>query len=328
MKLAFSSGLHPSQDIEALAACAAAAGCRGFELCGLYGHVDIGPAAAAVRSPDETRRRLEAADVRLCALDTAMLLGLAGRRATAAAANRVRQALRLAAQVGCRNIIVRGAPLPPGASADRAIARCAEALASLAEDAERLEVCVLLETSGVVARSDAAWYACDAAASPFVRICLNPVELRRAGDNLSVGFKRLGGFLELVRMIDGRFEPSGFRSTAFGEGEMQLSYQLELLKGMAYRGWLCIGGNTGAAGSSPDSAGAAAQDVPTAEAFITTAAAWLRMELEKPVVELTAYKGDKNAPRFRSANGNGRPPNGMAAGAAAVSPVPAGGRPE
>jgi sugar phosphate isomerase/epimerase len=283
VKIALSTNLFPNTDADELLARAKSWRCDGLELSGLYGHVDLGPAAAAARDPAGFRAKVEAAGLAVCALDSELTIGALPHHALGAALDRGREALSLARLLGAAAVIVHGAPRHPGIRLDAQISQCAEAANRLGRDAEKAGVILAVETTGILARSENAWFVRDAADSDSVRICLNPAAARLAGDAPSVALKRLAGTLAVVRVA--ATEPGDQPSAARG-GDLPLL--IELLKGVVYCGWITLG-----AAVPGRSAGA------QADAFVAEFAAGIREVLERPPVELTAYKGDKNAPRFR-----------------------------
>lgn len=287
MRIAVSSLLAGTSDLTALAAVAKSWQCDGLELAGLYGQVDIGPLGDALRNPGAARSALEAAGLQIAALDTQASVGSASRDVAAAAARSLRRALLAARELGAGAVLVHGAPLERGASGDVALRRCVEALVPVVAEAERLEVLLVLTSTGVLAPSESLWYVRDALDSARVSVCLDLLASRLAGDTPSLAVKRLAGALFSVRLADARLDASGGAMlTALGAGDLNLPHVLELLRGLAYCGWLTL-----AAGPAEPPAGAA-------QSCVASATAFLRGELSKPIVELTAYKGDRNAPRF------------------------------
>lgn len=286
VKIAFSTSLFPNADADELLARAKSCRCDGLELTGLYGHVDLGPAAGAARDPAGFRGKVEAAGLAVCALDSELAIGALPRRTLGAALDRGCEALSLARQLGAGAVIVHGAPRQPGIRLDAQLDQCVEAAGQLGREAEKAGVILAIETTGILARSENAWFVRDAADSDCVRICLNPLAARLAGDAPSVALKRLAGTLAVVRVAASR--PTVQPPPATQAQADDLPLMIELLKGVVYCGWITLGT------ANPDELEGADPD-----GVVAQCAAAIREVLERPPVELTAYKGDKNAPRFR-----------------------------
>ena len=202
---------------------------------------------------------------------------------------RVQDCIRLAAEIGYPFVGVGGSATPGGFTRVGALEQTARTLHSLATAAGEQGVTLLLENAGAFASTQDAWFLRDAADLPTLRLCLNLVNAYEAGDPPSVAIPRLAATTSVVHLGDGEVGSNGRikRFTTLGQGMLDIPYALELLKGLAYDGWLCV--------HWPN---AARKQLPPADELLPAAAQYLRAELDKPPVELTAYKGDKNAPRF------------------------------
>jgi hypothetical protein len=147
----------------------------------------------------------------------------------------------------------------------------AETLAGLAPRAGEYKAILAIENCGMLAHSGDLWYVVDSAGA-WPRVCWNSDSAQGATDGPSVALPRLARSLELIQLAS----PNA-------------PLVIELLKGLAFDGWLCV--------SAPSVAGDAATGASPAD-WLPAAAALVRQEWNKPVVPLTAYKGDKNAPRL------------------------------
>lgn len=290
-KLAVSNACCPELDLNVFVEKAKQWGYDGVEIAGLHGHIDLGLSRGNCTQAAALAQRIADAGLTLAALNTGMAFANLDRKTLEQSTERVSECVRLAAEIGCRNVIVAGGPIPAGATRVRTLECNAEALRRLAELAASQQVFVLLENAGDLASSQDTWFLHDAVGLPALRICFNPLNARRVADPLSVALPRLAGALQMVTVCDARLTANGDieRYTPLSEGHAEIPLLLELLRGVAYGGWLCVRQPADAALGPP-------------ETVLPAAAEFLRSGLDKPTVVLTAYKGDKNAPRFASAS--------------------------
>lgn len=160
----------------------------------------------------------------------------------------------------------------------------------------RLGVHAILEPAGTLARSREVWFireAMDQAAGPdALSVAWRPLEPALPTDAPSVSIKRLIRSLELVFIPP--LPPEANRpKPAEGEGKAWIPlpqngddaagvFVVEQLKGMGYDRMICLSPRRGS-GSGVDWAGAVSE---------------LRAEWAKAPIPLSAYKGDKNAPKY------------------------------
>lgn len=291
MKLAFSNSTCPDFDLGTLIEKSQAWGYDGFEVVGLHGQTDLKLAATLRTDPAAARRQLKDSGQQIAALNAGVFTPPAHPN-TRGATDRVCQTIELAATIGCSLVVVTGARPPTAANRMRLLERNTTALAQLAAEAARHDVTLALENAGLFATSTDTWHIRDAVGCPALRICLNPLNANRAGDPPSRAIKRLSGALAIVRLTYTDFNaPQNVdRFVELDRGPTNPVFLLEQLKGLAYDGWVCLGW--------PPNATLPAHTSP--EQLLANGAKFLRGEITKPVVTLTAYKGDQNAPTFLS----------------------------
>ena len=99
----------------------------------------------------------------------------------------------------------------------------------------------------------------------------------------------LGSRLRMVHFCDAAFDEDfvllDYRP--LGEGDTEIAQQIDLLKGIAYGGYLTV--------QWPDSRGESLPDPGTA---LSQAATFVRARVDAKQTVLTAYKGDKKAPKL------------------------------
>jgi len=286
MKLAFSTSICPDFNLDALIDKARGWGYDGIEVAQpeARGGSALGESLRA--HAGTVRQKLQDAGVQLSALDAGRFVPPTGPAANGRAAN-LRESLELAEALGCGLVVLRPGPLWPGADKLRLLHAYARALEAAAAEAAGRGIALAVENLGVLALSQDLWHVRDAAGAPALRFCFNPLSSRLAGDSPSLAVKRLGAALALVHLADARLGGDGApQYVAPGSGELNLPYILELLKGLAYPGWVCLRWPAGALTSAP------------VEELLAAGAEFLRAERDKPRVELTAYKGDDKLPRY------------------------------
>ena len=166
-------------------------------------------------------------------------------------------------------VVFAAPPLQRGAGAERCHSQMLAALSELCDRATPRGVRIAVLGSGPLRDTAALWRLRDAVQSSALRVVY---DLAQSADPPTLAIKRLGRTLHEVRL------PAAWCAANAPEGA-ELARLIDLLRGIAYDSWITI--------VPPDGAWDAA-----------AAATRLRELLAAPVVPLTAYKGDKNAPRF------------------------------
>ncbi|MFO0974700.1 MAG: sugar phosphate isomerase/epimerase family protein [Phycisphaerae bacterium] len=298
MKLGFSSVACPTWDLPTLVTKAKAFGYQGIELRGLCGQMHLPLCAELAADPAATRALFAEAGVELVCLCSSAAFHYRDPRRVAANQAEAREYVELAGKLGCRHVRVFAGEIPRALlgyeSRDTVLQRVAAALRGLAAFAQRHRVTLLIENSGDFVDSQSLWYWVDAAASPAVRACWSQFAALTRGEPASLSLKRLGRLIGMVRMTDGVFARGGAVESIEppGKGRCDVPLQVELLKGLAFDGYLMF--------DWPKLWHAGLAD---AERVLPDAQKYLRGLLDAKTVELTAYRNDKNAPRFRT----GRP---------------------
>lgn len=296
MKLAFSSMACPTWDLDAILQSAKEFGYEGVELRCLAGQLNLPLAAELMADPAATRGRFEAAGVELVCLASAAAFHSRDPREVAENKAQAREYIDSAAALGCPYVRVFGAEIPRRfllgfERRDIVLHRIAAALRDLAPYAESKRVTLLIENGGDFNGSEDLWFLVDAAQSPAVQACWNTLAAAMIRERPTVSIPRLGRKIELLHVCDGKFDASGaFEGHVLpGQGACELGRMFELLKGIGFDGTLVIDWpklwNTGLA---------------DANKVLPEAAKYFRnLMAQKPVV-LTAYKGDKYAPKYKS----------------------------
>ncbi|MFQ5425163.1 MAG: sugar phosphate isomerase/epimerase family protein [Phycisphaerae bacterium] len=297
MKLAFSSVGCPGWDLATMVQRARDLRFEGIELRGLRGQMHLPHSPELAANPTRIGDLLRDTGVELVCLSSSAVFHVTDAREVAENQAQVREYVDLAASLGCPFVRVFAGEVPRARFAgyqrrETVLGRIAEALRELAPYAAERRVTILVENGGDFCDSGAMWYLVDACASPAVKCCWNPFAAMTRGERPTTSIPRLGAKVGLVHVCDAQFDGSGAfdRYALLGQGHVEIPRLVQLLKGVGYAGHLVFDWPKLWVSSlvDPDKAFAAA-------------AAFLRPLLDEEPVVLTAYKGDKHAPRFVAA---------------------------
>lgn len=294
MKLAYSSVACPGWDLVTMVEKAREYGYQGIELRGLEGqmHLPLAPQLAA--NPGRVGKLMRDAGVELVCLATSNAFHMRDPKEVAENQQQVREYIELAGKLGCPFVRVFGAEIPRLAMwifgnerRETVLGRIAAAIREIADFAAAHRVTILVENSGDFTDSAAMWYLVDAANSPAVKCCWNPMAARTRGERPTTSIPRLGARIGLVKITDAKFEGRAFDSYVLpGQGNGELPRTVQLLKGIGFRGFMVFDWpklwTPGLA--DPDRA-------------LPAAFKYLQGLIDEKPIPMTAYKGDKNAPR-------------------------------
>jgi len=296
MKLAFSSIACPNWDLATILAKAKQHGYAGVELRGLQGQLNLSLCPELTADPAATKARFADAGVELVCLSSSAAFHMRDAHEVADNKAEARDYIDTAAALGCPFVRVFGAEIPRlflrgWERNDIVLERIAAALRDLAAYAESRRVTILVENSGDFCGSDDLWFMVDAAHSPAVQACWSTLAGRSVRERPTTSIPRLGRKIAMVHICDGKFEADGsFAGLVLpGQGDCEMERMFELLKGTGFDGWLTV--------DWPKLWNAA---LPDADKVLPEAAKYLAALIKKPPVVLTAYKGDKNAPKFKA----------------------------
>jgi sugar phosphate isomerase/epimerase len=176
-----------------------------------------------------------------------------------------------------------------------ALARVAEQLLSVAPLAAKFGVTLLVENGGDFPGSADIWFLLDAVSHPNVRCCWNQCHAMTIRERCTTSLPRLGGKIGLVHLCDADFDEQGvlLEYKPLGQGGAQCAKQIELLKGLVYSGYLIF-----------EWPKLWMESLPGPEAVLPNAAKFLQTQLEAKQPILSAYKGDKNAPKYAKPAGS------------------------
>ncbi len=291
MKIGFSTIGCPDWDLDTIIAQGAALQFEAVELRGIRGEMHLPACAALARDPAAVAKRFAEAKLDLACLGTGNAFHFQDKKKVAENKQQVREFIELAADLGCPFVRVFGDEVPRYEQKQVTLLRIAEALRDLAPVAASHGVTLVLENHGDFATSRDVWFILDAVDHPSVRCCWHPCHAQVAGDRSTLSVPRIGRLISLVHLVDGRFNEEGsLEGYALpGDGSVDIEKFLFLLRGVTYDGYLIF--------DWPKLwvPGLAEPDKAFPSALTKIKAMLTKMESVK---ELTAYKGDKNVPKY------------------------------
>ncbi|MHC4698772.1 MAG: sugar phosphate isomerase/epimerase family protein [Planctomycetota bacterium] len=293
MKIGFSSLVSPGWDLETIIMNASAQGFDGVELRGLQGELHLPLVPELVRDPDQVRERFSDKNVELVCLGASASLTSRSPREVARQKTIIVEFVELADRLGCPYVRIFAGEVERGDYAPVALSRIADALQSLVPVATRHNVTLLVENGGDFPSSQDLWQLIDAVSHPAVRACWNQCHAMTLGERPTTSLPRLGSKTGLLHMCDAAFEEHGvlLNYGPLGQGDVEVARQIELLRGLLYDGYLIF-----------EWPKLWVDSLPPPDNVLPDAAKFLRECVDARQNILSAYKGDKNAPRMVSRN--------------------------
>ena len=160
---------------------------------------------------------------------------------------------------------------------------------SLVPVASRFHVTLLVENGGDFPSSRDLWFLIDAVSHPAVLCCWNQLSAMSGGERPTNSIPRLGNKIGLVHLCDATFDEQGvlLEYKPLGEGNAEIARQIELLRGIIYDRYLMF-----------EWPKLWVDTLPAPDAALPAAVKFLRERVEDRQPVLSAYKGDKQAPKM------------------------------
>ncbi len=295
MKLAFSSSVCPKWDLPTMLEQAKQHGFDGIELQTKDGMADLPRTDGKNLSPGDISGLTRNAGVEVVCLASSAAFHMRDPDEVAHNQIMVRRYIDLAANIGCPFVRIFGKEIPSLRLAllgperrETVLDRIATAIRELAPHARAKGVTLLIENAGDFADSVSMWHLVEAASSPHVKCCWNPLVARLVNERPTTAVPRLRQRLGLVRICDAEFhdDAAPLSYTLPGEGEIEIPHLIQLLKGTVYPGYLVFDWPKG---ENPSLA--------EPDAALPAVAEYLKKLIDEQPVVLTAYKSDKFPPR-------------------------------
>jgi len=292
MRIGFSTVACPDWDLETVVSRGPEMGFEALELHGLERQMDLPLSAALTTDPGRVSGMCRDAGLPLVCLTMHERFAWWGPVGSSDTVARAREYIELAVSLDCPFVKLRPASLSNDQDRRQLLPSALAVLTDLASAALDAGVTLLLDNTGAVAASRDMWLVLDATAHPGVQVCWSPLRARAAGDTPSLAIPRLGRRIAMAAWTDARLSPVTLTPEACalpGEGHLELDYCHALLAG--------IGGPSLLIFEWPKLSTPSLSDPDQA---LPTAAGRMRAMIERfeNTPELSAYKGDKNAPRL------------------------------
>lgn len=290
MKLGFSSLSCPAWTLDSMIEVASALGYQGIELRGLRGQLDLTRAPELNREQDRLQGRLAQAGVELVCLGTSASFTSPKRRVLEANVTLARAHIELASRLGCPLVRVSSGDASNGMSPAAALAQSGRVLRELAPFASEHRVCIVVENVGDLSRSEDLWFLMDATDHPAVMSCWNPVNGLCRGERPTISVPRLGKQLGLVHLCDARIDDHGYLQDYAepGSGTVEIERLVHLLGGIGYDGYVIF-----------DWPKLWVEDLAEPDKVLPKFREMVARIIDAEPKPLSAYKTDKNAPKFR-----------------------------
>ncbi len=292
MKIGFSSVACPGWGLSKVVEQALAMGYQGVEIRGLEGELHLPLAPSLAGNPEGVRQQFAEKKVELVCLGTSASLTSRDKGEVARQKGIIVEFVELASRLGCPFVRLYAGEVQKRDTSDKAFHRFVEGIRPLADMAAGRGVCLLVENGGDYRDSWAMWQLCDTVDHPGVKICWNQVSAMGVLEPATVSIPRLGTKMAIVHIGDARFDERGvlLEHAPLGEGDVGVGRQIEILKGIRFGGYLMF-----------EWPKLWVDSLAGPEAALPKAAEFLKAALAAKQPILSAYKGDKNAPKYSSA---------------------------
>jgi len=292
MKLAFNSIASVGWDLATMVMKAKEYGYQGIELRGVAGQMHLPLAPELASNPEKISGLVRDTGVELICLNSAASFHMSNPAEVAENLAVAREYIELAGRLKCPMVRVFAGEIPKRAffyeRRETVMGRIVAALRTLVPVAAESGVTIVVENGGDFTDSAALWYLVDAVDSPLVQCCWSPFAARTRLERPTTSIPRLGARIAMVHVCDGKFAPNGgLESYAVpGQGDLEIPRLVQLLKGIAYTGYLVV-----------DWPKLWVPSLADADKVLPAAAKYLKPLIDEKPVVMSAYKGDKNAPR-------------------------------
>lgn len=289
MKIAFSSLACPNWDLKTIIDNASSMGFDGVELRGLQGELHL-PCAQELAGPSNVvRNKFTDHQIELVCVSSSATLSSKNRHELAKQKDIITEYIELAQRLECPFVRIFAGDVGSFDNKRAALGRVAEALISLVPLASRAGVTLLVENGGDFLGSGDMWFLEDAANHPAVKICWNQCTGMMNLERPTTSIPRLGNRIGMMHVCDADFSEDGtlLKYQALGDGQVEISRQIELLRGLAYDRYLVF-----------DWPKLWQESLPNAASILPPSATWLRAQISAKQSILSAYKADKNKPTY------------------------------
>ena len=291
MKIGFSSLVCPQWDLPTILENASTMGFDGVELRGLLGELDLPLVPELAGDPPGVRKLFAQHGVELVALGTSATIDSPRPKELARQKATITEFIELAGKLGCPYVRIFLGAARRGFDLHSALGRITEALGPLADVAAKFDVTLLVENGGDFPGSRDLWFVVDSVAHPALRCCWNQCNAMAIGERPTGSIPRLALKIGMVHVCDARFDDQRvlLEYKPLGEGSVEIESLIERLRGVIYDRYLMFEWPRMWVNSLPEP-----------QAVLPGVAKFLRQHVDARQPVLTAYKGDKHAPKMAS----------------------------
>ncbi len=291
MKIGFSSLVCPEWDLPTIIENASAMGFDGVELRGLVGELNLPLVPALAGDPPGVRKLFADRGVELVALGTSATVDSPSPKQAGGQKATITEFIELAGKLACPYVRIFLGGAQRGGDRQSTLGRVAEALGSLADVAARFDVTLLVENGGDFSGSRELWFVVDAVAHPALRCCWNQCNAMVVGERPTGSIPRLAEKIGMVHVCDADFDDRGIllEYKPLGEGSVEIERLIELLRGVLCDRYLVF-----------EWPRTWVKSLPEPQAVLPGVAKFLRERIDARQPVLSAYKGDKRAPKIAS----------------------------
>lgn len=286
MIFGFSSRIFPAWDVTALLEQAVRHSFSAVELAETAGPQPEPVISSILTDPDGAARQAREAGVAWAAITIPVSLAHLSRPQLNHLTVKIDQRIALAKRIGCPTVAL--SVTERNRVSEEVLGKLVRLLSDLTSCAEQAGVALAVGNGDGTLGSRDLWYILDAVNHAAVQAAWNPTVASAGGEPDSVSIPRLSARLALVQLSDVRTEDAGQHTCPPGEGSVNLAELLDRLRGVDYRGAVIYAGQR------------TADDPAQADAELHREKEWFNLAVQQleAVKELTAYKGDRNAPKY------------------------------
>lgn len=239
IKLAFSTVACPNWTLDEVAQRAADMGYQGVELRTLGQGSSMLSSDPALTDSAKVVDIFGKAGIEPMCLSTSIALHHKHDTPARQAMKQAREAIDLAAELGCPYVRLFGHEVRPGDSRRSTIIRIAERASELADRAGEKGVQVLLENAGSYNTAKEWWWVFNLISNPMVGMCWNVANAASAGEPPSVSVPNLNSRIRVAKVKDADIG-SGSGFVQLGDGTCEIQQFIKRLMGIGFNGYITV----------------------------------------------------------------------------------------
>jgi sugar phosphate isomerase/epimerase len=239
IKLAFSTVACPNWTLDEVAKRAAEMGYQGVELRTLGQGSSMLSSDPALTDSAKVADVFSKAGIEPMCLSTSIALHHKHDTPARQAMKQAREAIDLAAALGCPYVRLFGHEVRPGDNRRSTIIRIAERASELADRAGEKGVQVLLENAGSYNTAKEWWWVFNLISNPMVGMCWNVANAASAGEPPSVSVPNLNSRIRVAKVKDADIG-SGSGFVQLGDGTCEIPQFIKRLMGIGFNGYITV----------------------------------------------------------------------------------------